>query len=129
MLIRNQFGGTIGGPISIPKLINGKDRFFFFFGYQGQRQSSVQVNPQVTTYTPAELTGNFSQMPGGPPASLVSFLQTYPYFQPNPQLAAQGIIAPSSINSVAQAYIAHNLIPTSPDGHSDSQWPGLGQPR
>ena len=96
VLIRNQFGGTIGGPISIPKLIHGKDRFFFFFGYQGQRQSSVQVNPQVTTYTPLELTGNFSQMPGGAPASLVSFLQTYPYFQPNPQLAAQGIIAPSA---------------------------------
>ncbi|MGD0132095.1 MAG: TonB-dependent receptor [Bryobacteraceae bacterium] len=125
VLIRNQFGGTIGGPISIPKLIHGKDRFFFFFGYQGQRQSSVQVNPQVTTYTPLELTGNFSQMPGGPPASLVSFLQTYPYFQPNPQLAAQGIIAPSSINSVAQAYIAHNLIPTSPTGTLTPNGPAL----
>ena len=125
VLIRNQFGGTIGGPISIPKLIHGKDRFFFFFGYQGQRQSSVQVNPQVTTYTPLELTGNFSQMPGGAPASLVSFLQTYPYFQPNPQLAAQGIIAPSSINSVAQAYIAHNLIPTSPTGTLTPNGPAL----
>ena len=27
---RNQFGGTIGGPIVIPKLYNGKDKTFFF---------------------------------------------------------------------------------------------------
>src|SRR3984957_2744455 len=128
VLIRNQFGGTIGGPITIPKVINGKDRFFFFFGYQGQRQSSVQVNPQVTTFTPAELTGNFSQAPGGPPASLVSFLQTYPYFQPNPQVAAQGIIAPSSINSVAQAYSSENLIPPSPTGTLIPNGPALDNP-
>jgi hypothetical protein len=125
VLIRNQFGGTIGGPITIPKVINGKDRFFFFFGYQGQRQSSVQVNPQVTTFTPAELTGNFSQTPGGPPASLVSFLQAHPYFQPNLQLAAHGIIAQSSIDPVTQAYIAHNLIPTSPTGTLTPNGPAL----
>ena len=27
---RNQFGGTFGGPIVIPKLYNGKDKTFFF---------------------------------------------------------------------------------------------------
>src|ERR1039457_1949072 len=36
VLKRNQFGGTIGAPVTIPKIVNGKDRFFFFFGYQGQ---------------------------------------------------------------------------------------------
>lgn len=34
-LKRNQFGGTWGGPASIPKLYKGKDRTFFFFSYQG----------------------------------------------------------------------------------------------
>ena len=29
-LILNQYGGNIGGPISIPKLFSGKDRAFFF---------------------------------------------------------------------------------------------------
>jgi hypothetical protein len=125
ILRRNQFGGTIGGPITLPKIVNGKDRFFFFFGYQGQRQNSIQVNPEVTTYTPAELMGNFSLAPGGPPASLVSFLQTHPYYQPNPQLAAQGIIAPSSINPVTQAYITNNLIPTSPTGILAPNGPAL----
>jgi Carboxypeptidase regulatory-like domain/TonB-dependent Receptor Plug Domain/TonB dependent receptor len=65
ILKRNQFGGTVGGPITLPKLVNGKDRFFFFFGYQGQRQTAT-VHPQgstgkVSTYTPAELGGDFSQ--------------------------------------------------------------------
>jgi len=41
VLKRNQFGGTIGGPITVPKLMDGKDRFFFFFGYQGQRQTAT----------------------------------------------------------------------------------------
>ncbi len=125
ILRRNQFGGTIGGPITIPKVVNGKDRFFFFFGYQGQRQNSIQVNPQVTTYTPAELNGDFSHAVGGPPASLVSFLQTYPYFQPNAQLAAQGIIDPSRINPVTQAYISNGLIPTSPTGTLTPNGPAL----
>jgi hypothetical protein len=36
-LIRNQFGGSIGGPVIIPKLYNGKDKLFFFFNYGGSR--------------------------------------------------------------------------------------------
>ncbi len=34
---RNQFGGTVGGPVSIPRLYRGKDRTFFFTDYQGTR--------------------------------------------------------------------------------------------
>lgn len=30
----NQFGGTIGGPVYIPKYYNGKNKTFFFFDYQ-----------------------------------------------------------------------------------------------
>jgi hypothetical protein len=36
-LRQNQFGGTIGGPLSIPGLYSGRDRSFFFFSYEGQR--------------------------------------------------------------------------------------------
>src|SRR5882762_6838784 len=60
VLKRNQFGGTVGGPITVPKLIDGKDRFFFFFGYQGQRQTATENQGFVSTYTPAELVGDFS---------------------------------------------------------------------
>jgi hypothetical protein len=42
----NQFGGTIGGPVWIPKLYNGRDRTFFFFNYDQtvQRVSSIPIN-------------------------------------------------------------------------------------
>jgi len=34
---RNQFGGVVGGPVYIPKLVNGKDKMWFFFSYAGER--------------------------------------------------------------------------------------------
>ena len=117
VLKRNQFGGTFGGPITIPGLISGKDRLFFFFGYQGQRQSQVVNQGFVTTYTPAELAGDFSNFNnGGPDPGVVSFLQTHPYYQSDPAKAARGIVDPTKINPVAQAYISAGLIPTSPTG-------------
>ena len=36
-LIQNQFGGAIGGPITIPHLFSGKDKAFFFFDYNDSR--------------------------------------------------------------------------------------------
>ncbi len=34
---QNQFGGTLGGPVLIPHLYNGRDKTFFFVDYQGTR--------------------------------------------------------------------------------------------
>jgi len=34
----NQFGFTLGGPLSIPKLYDGKNRTFFFFNYEAFKQ-------------------------------------------------------------------------------------------
>src|SRR5579872_2059158 len=117
VLKRQQFGGTLGGPISIPKLISGHDRLFFFVAYQGQRQKATAIGPGVTVYTPAEIHGDFSQAANGGPDPLVaSFLQKYPYFQSNPNLAAQAIIDPARIDPIAQNFITANLIPTSPSG-------------
>jgi hypothetical protein len=39
-LLRNQFGGSFGGPVQIPWLYNGKNRTFFFINYEGTRESS-----------------------------------------------------------------------------------------
>ena len=110
VLHRNQYGGTFGGPIV-------RNKLFFFFAYQGQKQTQNQLVGQVQTYTPAEAQGNFSQAAGGgPDPAVAAFLQANPYYQPNPTLAAQAIINPSSIDPVAQAYFKNGLIPTSASG-------------
>ena len=117
VLKRNQFGVTLGGPVVIPKLVHGKDKFFFFFGYQGQRQISTSVGSLTPTYTPAELGGDFSHAVNGGPDSLVAaFLQNNPYYQGNPALAARGIIDPSKLDPVFLKYAQASLIPTSPTG-------------
>lgn len=42
-LRQNDFGGTAGGPITIPGLYNGKDRSFFFASYEGLRLTQPQA--------------------------------------------------------------------------------------
>lgn len=117
VLKRNQFGATLGGPITIPKVIHGRDKLFFFVGYQGERQSATAFNPTVQVYTPAELNGDFSHaVNGGPDPQVASFLQQFPYFQSNPALAAQAIIDPTKIDPTAQAYIKAGLLPSSASG-------------
>ena len=39
----NQFGGSFGGPVTLPKLYRGKDRTFFFVDYEGYRRDSQQL--------------------------------------------------------------------------------------
>jgi hypothetical protein len=47
---QNDFGGTIGGPIQIPGIYNGKDKTFFFFSYEGLRLTVPQ--PAFTNVVP-----------------------------------------------------------------------------
>jgi hypothetical protein len=49
-LRQNDFGGTLGGPIEIPHVYNGKDKTFFFFSYEGLRL--IQPQPADTSYVP-----------------------------------------------------------------------------
>lgn len=118
-LRRNQFGGTFGGPIKIPHLINGKDRFFFFVGYQGQRQSdqAIPVLSQVPVFTPAETACistpaagcNFSFDP-----NVIAFLAANPFYQDPNQPA--GFLNPAALNPVSVNYINKGLMPVTPSG-------------
>jgi outer membrane receptor protein involved in Fe transport len=108
VLKRNQFGGTIGGPIV-------KNKLFFFFSYEGQRETALDTSAgRVTTYTPAEANGDFSNTDYA--STVAKFLLAHPQYQANPVLAGQGIIDPAAIDPVAKAYFANGLIPTSPTG-------------
>jgi hypothetical protein len=62
-LRQNDFGGTLGGPIKIPHLYDGKDKTFFFFSYEGLRL--IQPQPASINVVP---TGALRQ-------SVVSALQ------------------------------------------------------
>src|SRR5438552_13175692 len=58
-LVRNEFGASIGGPIRIPKLYDGRNKSFFFFAYE--RFSVRQdANELVTVPTVAMRNGDFS---------------------------------------------------------------------
>lgn len=59
-LKRNQFGGTIGGPVYIPGVYKGRDKTFFFFGYQGTIQRNMAGAQTAFVPTTANLQGNFS---------------------------------------------------------------------
>ena len=59
----NLFGGTIGGPIVIPKLYDGRNRTFFFFSYEGAREGNGQ-GPLISVPTPKMRQGDFSEFSG-----------------------------------------------------------------
>ncbi len=54
----NQFGGSIGGPVILPHY-NGKDKTFFFFNYEGQRQRQSSTTLNIVP-TLAERQGDLS---------------------------------------------------------------------
>jgi hypothetical protein len=58
-LIRNEFGASIGGPIDLPHIYNGKDKSFFFFAYERYSQAQKSDN-NTTVPTVAMRNGDFS---------------------------------------------------------------------
>src|SRR5581483_2142857 len=58
----NQFGFTLGGPVSVPKLFNGKDRLFFMTNYEWFRQRR-QVQAVFSLPSSAMREGDFSERP------------------------------------------------------------------
>ena len=67
---KNDFGGTMGGPIRIPHLYNGKDKSFFFFSWEQLRYNTGAAITSLIP-TPAELGSDgqyfdFSSTLGGP---------------------------------------------------------------
>src|SRR5215475_1447121 len=59
----NQEGVTVGGPVYIPKVYNGKNKLFWFFAYE--RLSDAQPNTKfLTVPTDAERNGDFSTLLG-----------------------------------------------------------------
>src|ERR1700677_981451 len=60
----NTFGGSLGGPVVAPHLLNSHDKTFFFFDYEGNRRSTA-VAEQFLVPTQAERNGDLTAL-GGP---------------------------------------------------------------
>ena len=56
----NDFGGTAGGPVWIPKIYKGRDKTFFFFNYESRPTTSVNSTNLITVPTAQYRIGNFS---------------------------------------------------------------------
>ena len=56
---RNQFGGVFGGPVRIPKVIDGRNKLFFFFNYEGLRQVKALTSVSTVPFA-SDRAGNFA---------------------------------------------------------------------
>jgi hypothetical protein len=70
----NQFGLSVGGPILVPRLFNGRNKLFFFFAWEGLKDSTPQP-VLMTVPTDAEKEGDFS--------ALLAAGSTYQLYEPN----------------------------------------------
>lgn len=115
-LIMNDFGASFGGPISIPKLYNGKDHTFFFMDYEGLRLPFQQVvvdsvpsvplrNGDLSVYgVVRDLNGNpypNSQIPSTAISSVSSAILKYLFPLPNA----------GSVNSIVNNYVQNFPTP------------------
>ena len=125
---KNDYGATLGGPISIPKLYNGKNRSFFFFSFEQYRQSTSGTSTS-TLPTAAQRGGDFSALLGAPtgktnPCDGTPIL-TGQIFDPATQRTVGGVpcrtafpgnrIDPSRFANVARNVVA--LLPANSNGN------------
>jgi hypothetical protein len=102
-LKRNQFGGTIGGPII-------HDKLFFFFSYQ---TTTLRTDPQLTRQvlpTAAMRAGNFSGF-----APIIDPLTGKPF--PGNQIPAE------RLSPVTQAFLKYLPVPATADGSRFTGFP------
>jgi hypothetical protein len=106
---RNDYGFTVGGPVWIPKIYNGRDKTFFFFNWEQYREA-LNINTQLETVpTAAYRQGNFATAMVGSPIGTL----------PNGQPIYQGeIFNPNSmeVSPTGQVYrdpFQNNSIPQS----------------
>jgi hypothetical protein len=84
----NTFGGSIGGPVVLPRIYNGRDKTYFFFDYEGNRRSTATLQ-QFLVPSVADRSGNLSDI-GGPtiaPAQITNTAKALLTYIPLPNVA------------------------------------------
>jgi hypothetical protein len=92
-LKRNQFGGTVGGPVK-------KDKLFFFFGYQDTLTRQDPAANSAATFVPttAMIAGNFSGCQTDLSASVLATLPTIVSSQIHNFQIPQNLLDPAAHN-------------------------------
>jgi Carboxypeptidase regulatory-like domain len=110
-LKQNQFGYSLGGPVILPRIYNGRNRTFFFANYEGQRIRS-QVTETGNVPTSDELNGIF-QVSSFNPAQAATGTIIDPYTGlPFPKNATGAYVIPQSrFSRLAQLAIARDFFP------------------
>jgi hypothetical protein len=105
---KNDFGGTVGGPVWLPKVYNGRNKTFFFFNYEVYRNTVNTAGNFITLPTAAMRGGDFSQLQTG------KSLGTDPLGR---SILENTIYDPASVRSVGGQLItdpfAGNILPAS----------------
>jgi len=100
----NQYGYTLGGPVRIPKLFNGKDRLFFMSNYEAFRLRQ-QTQTVYTTFPAAFRTGDFS-----------SVLGTHVIIDPTTSLPFPGNMIPGNrLDTIAKGFLQYFPAPNIPN--------------
>jgi hypothetical protein len=124
----NQWGGTLGGPVVLPHVFDGRNRLFFFVAYEGVNDTSP--SPFVVTFpTEAERRGDFSR--------LLALGQSYQIYDPSSGTRqgtqvqrtpfAGNLIPQSRFNNVANNYLTYLPSPNlagGADGSNNFAWNG-----
>ena len=103
----NQFGGSMGGPIVIPHIYNGRSKTFFFVSEQSTRQPSGQT-PTFSVPTDAMRAGVFTGMTNGAGNGVGQPVTIY-----DPMTAGPNSACPASQPNCFRQPFANNVIPTS----------------
>ena len=110
---QNFFGAYAGGPVLIPHVYKGKDRTFFFAGYEPARLFNSTSTPG-TIATPDELSGKF--------ANAYSLINTTILSQ---QGLAAALAAPRTGGLFYQSALNSNGFPTGPQYTPSSQYQAI----
>jgi hypothetical protein len=117
-LNRNEFGLTVGGPVYLPKIYNGRNRTFFFVSWEGLRQRAYTTN-QYSVPTEAMRNGDFSELKDiqGRLMTLYDPFSTDTVTYARTPLSYNGrinVIDPSRITKLAKFLFAATPLPNQP---------------
>jgi hypothetical protein len=116
---RNEYGLSAGGPLSIPKVYDGRNRTFWFFSWEGTR-SIINTTTQLAVPTEAMKNGDFRGLVDlqGRQTNLYDPFTTDSRNWQRQPLEYRGIrnmIDPARISPVAKALFAITKAPTNPE--------------